>query len=363
MTYDFLKKAKEQPDLNDFCDYLKRPLIILEEIQSHYKKLQINKKVEASNLETYYKVDSILEKHLPEMVDNYCNFSFDYRNSKQIDINNLSITPKELLLKNLAKVIEEIELIEKEFNRNNSFNAVVQNKVLEKFGYQPELCLESNSIVKKNIELENKFDYDKFVETHQFKNPIPEVKKDLEINSEAVPSTIEKPKSKGSSSFLIEIILGLSFLTMLTIACFHFYKQSLDQLKANQFIQTMQSNIGSIQILYASRNNLEGLNNKLLIESGAVRPENVITPWGQDINIKPYTLNSTNDSFVMEIPLSGDNGKVVCPALLKNSELFNMVKFDDIVVKNNNNTTDVGNFVMQCMSGSHKKVSLIKQNY
>jgi hypothetical protein len=163
MTYLFLKKASQQPDLEDFCQYLKEPLLTIQEIMDKYNELPLNKKTLPENLEIYRKCDSILEKHLPRIVDTFCAFSFDYRHNEKIKIdNNTSLTAKEILLKNLGKIIEEIKLIEKEFNSNNSFETVVQTKILSKYGYQPEI-IEGHLVQKDNMKLINKFNYDIFI--------------------------------------------------------------------------------------------------------------------------------------------------------------------------------------------------------
>ena len=215
MSYDFLKKAQLEPDLNDFCEYLKKPLLILEEIQTHYKNLQLTKKVDPNNLETYHKVDVILEKHLPEMVDTYCEFSFDFRNNKNLDMQGYSsLTAKELLLKNLAKVIEEIEIIEKDFNKNNSFNAVVQNKILETYGHKPQLCLETGKVISNNLKLDNKFDYEKFIEINQFKKELISNDTDRSANTEekiiVEPILNKKNKIQEFNEFMNNIVPKLA---------------------------------------------------------------------------------------------------------------------------------------------------------
>lgn len=44
MTHIFFKKAQQQPDLVDFCEYIKRPVSILEDIQDRYKDIILSKK-------------------------------------------------------------------------------------------------------------------------------------------------------------------------------------------------------------------------------------------------------------------------------------------------------------------------------
>jgi Tfp pilus assembly protein PilE len=362
MSYDFLKKAKLQPDLNDFCEYLKKPLSILEEIQTHYKQLQLTKKVDPSNLETYHKIDVILEKHLPEMVDTYCDFSFDYRNSKSIDINSISITPKELLLKNLAKIIEEIEVIEKDFNRNNSFNAVIQNKVLENYGHKPELCLESGKIVNNNLQLDNKFDYEEFTKNHQFKKP--NLVKELEPEPEIIPIKEEEEVAEVSSGFgfnLIEVVLGLSMVTMLSVVTVHMYRNTVDEQESQHFQHNVMKIQAGVRTLYANSTNTKGLNNKVVTEALIATKEQLTPPWDktQTINISSTSLEKDNDSILMEVPLNKDNLEKSCSVnFAAAAQTFNVIKIGNEVVKDSVNT-DISKFLTACLSGEHKTISLI----
>lgn len=358
MSYDFLKKAQLQPDLNDFCEYLKKPLSILEEIQIHYKKLQLTKKVEPSNLETYHKVDVILEKHLPEMVDTYCDFSFDYRNSKSININDISLTPKELLLKNLAKVIEEIEIIEADFNRNNSFNAVVQNKILEDYGHKPQLCLESGKVVSNNLQLDNKFDYEEFTKNNQFKKP--NLSKAEIPKKEDANLTQEASRGVGMSAGLLEIIMVLGLVVILATGTMTMYSGTRNA----QLEQLFQYNILRIQEgvhnLYVNRPSVEGLNNKILIESGIVSKEQLILPWEEHktMNVTSTSLDRAADSMLIEVPLNKDHIELSCNTTFIASNNFDMVKVGNLVVKNDSGI-DASSFLTACLSGEHKTVTLI----
>jgi hypothetical protein len=359
MTYDFLIKAKEQPDLNDFCEYLNKPLSILEEIQRRYKQLQLTKKVEPENLETYHKVDVILEKHLPEMVDTFCEFSFDYRNTKNIDVGDISITPKELLLKNLAKVIEEVELIEIEFNRNNSFNAVVQNKILNNYGYQPELSLETGKVVNKNIQLENKFDYQKFVEDNQFKKPIVLDKKE-ELILEPIIEKIERQEeqSSGGGISMLEVVLVLIMVLLLMFGTMAYYGHALQQQRSNEFTSQIIKLKAGVDALYANQGNYENLNNQTILNTYISEPDKLFTPWNKKIHLK---TNDAKDEVIIEIPLDKDDLENSCKTIIPTINTFDLVKLDNFVVKDGEKL-DLGNFFAECLSGKHPNISLITRN-
>lgn len=356
MTYDFLIKAHSQPDLADFCKYIKKPLMALEDIQRRYQELQSTKKINHENVAIYHTCDSILQKHLPEMVDNFCEFSFDYRNNEKIKVDsNTSLTPKELLLKNLAKVIEEIQIIEKEFNRNNSFNAVVQNKVLEQYGYQPELCLETGKVVKKNIELSNEFDYEKFIEVNEFKKAPVEVQKELPKKEAVEDDTVLISSGSFSLEAIIVIILFplLWFLVMSTYDKVH--KENLDNNFAFNLIQI----IGGTKALFGNTISYKDVSNEHLLNYRATSKEALFTPWETPIEVKPTTVKTKDDAFSLDFSLPNEKDEkkyhVACDSASKAiaATTVDIVKVDDEVVLTNT-SGKMGNFVLNCFTDSMK---------
>jgi hypothetical protein len=314
MTYEFLNKAQSQPDLVDFCEYIKKPLSILNDINYRYKELQLTKRVEPENLETYYKVDVILEKHLPEMVDNFCNFSFDYRNSKNIDIGDICITPKELLLKNLAKIIEEVQIIETDFNRNNSFHAVVQNKFLNNYGYQSQLGLEKEQVTSNNIQLENKFNYQDFVENNDFKHlkkielNLSEEQKSITENKQPLAQWINSKLSKMNNFH--KLCIGIGTLVCLSVGSYIYY----DSQKNDRLISNLSILQAETQKLHKDKNYEKVSMNELLAEA-EIGTYNSYTPWNTTIEVKPVKINNSANSFAIQFDSVGKEAKQVCEAL------------------------------------------------
>jgi hypothetical protein len=325
MSYAFLKKAQLQPDLSDFCEYVKKPVMVLEDILHRYEELQINKKVTTENLEIYHKCDSILQKHLPEMVDNFCNFSFEYRNNEKISIEDKSLTAKELLLKNLAKIIEEVKLIEKEFNYNNSFQTVVQTKILSNYGFQPQLSLESGAITQESVELNNQFDYDKFVEQNDFKKPSLSLEK-VKVASELVDDDNDNATaSEGGGGGLLSVILIGSVVMFFLILLFSAHpamslqkKQvaapvsstiSVADAKHNaDFLYNLANMHSDIKKLYAE-SNYSNLSIDELLKKKVITKEQAYTPWGSPIKIFPDQANNT---FAIIFDSKKDDAKGTC---------------------------------------------------
>jgi hypothetical protein len=350
MNYKFLQKAQTQPDLADFCEYVKKPLMVLEDILTRYEDLQLNKKVNHENLELYHKCDNILNKHLPIMVDNFCNFSFEYRNSEKIRVDeNTSLTAKELLLKNLAKVIEEVKVIEKDFNRNNSFTAVVHNKVLEQYGFQPELSPETGKVVKNNIELDNQFNYEKFVETTQFKKAPISINKNDEESQDTPNADILDNTSSGGGIGLLEVVLVLTVAIILSFGTMAYYGKARNEL-ANKVQQTtvqspvvshqpLLSNIEKIQSaikLNYSNGNYKNIDETTLTDK--VDFKEFTTMWETLIQVKPYKLEKNNDSYALEFDLPADKDGSACKEISTVIDRFDVVKFGGIYVMKKDNT-------------------------
>jgi hypothetical protein len=296
MRYEFLNKAQNQPDLADFCEYIKKPLMVLEDILHRYEELQIAKKITTENLEIRHKCDSILQKYLPEMVDNFCDFSFEYRNNKKIRIDgNTVLTPKEILLKNLGKIIEEVRLIEDEFNHNNSFQTVIQTKILSSYGFQPELSLEKGGITKDSIELNNKFNYEEFVESNKFKKSISIQKQNekLELINDN-QDDINDIKINRNNSFIANLGLFDLIITVMSIALMAsiFFasstrnKEPIPIVSEKDFISNLVYIRSEVNKFYKD-SNYENLSMDELIKAKVIAKDQSYTPWGTPIKIYP----------------------------------------------------------------------------
>lgn len=171
--YEFLEKARLEPDLQDVVQYLNKPLNRLEELLYKYEQINLQAKTKLENMEVYRRIDKILHQHLPYLIDTYCNFSISYRNTKLIkqikekeELKNY--TAKDLLLRDLSKIMEEINILEDKFNDNNKVHFLVNNRILSDFGNQTEI-LPSKQQQQVAVQLENKFNYQNY--EHVFVKP------------------------------------------------------------------------------------------------------------------------------------------------------------------------------------------------
>lgn len=159
--YSFYEDIKKEIDLQDLVGYLVDPLNrlkILELKLSDYRKQ--NKNIIETEI-LLNECHRLSENIFPDLIRNYRKLSFRFRNNiviKQIKDSNdkkLSLTSKDVLLKNVGKLIEHIQVIENKFDKNYSFDLLVDSRIISELGFQ-ENFLDSPV---QSIDLENKYQF------------------------------------------------------------------------------------------------------------------------------------------------------------------------------------------------------------
>lgn len=166
--YPFIEQAQKEQDLQDFLDYLQEPLVIIHDLMSKYQRIAKHSNIPIEEVQGYSHLHKIIYVVFDKMISNYCSFSFTYRNTVKIKETNKegqvqSYTAKELLLVNTAKIIEEIYLLEKQFNEGSKFNFLVDNRVISNLGFQTQIIQHE---YEPEVVLVNKFDYKKYMATN-----------------------------------------------------------------------------------------------------------------------------------------------------------------------------------------------------
>ena len=314
MKYDFLLKARSNPDLQDFCDYLAKPLQTLEDLEYRYKNLPLDIKVKSENMMINLKIDKIVNKYLPNMVNNYCDFSFKYRNENFVKaVNNKdgekSYTAKEVLLQNLSKLLEEINVLEEEFNGNNKFQLLVQEKILTNLGYATDLDESPSKIV-----LENKF---KHKAEDIFKKPTKKSPKEI------IKDTPDSETSTDSGISFLELLLAFGAVALMgavvlmgaTASSIH----SKLELESEVTTEVVKLNMlaNGTKMLYATKENYTSLNNTIIysakIAPDAMTYNNSITnSFGGRVSVKPSINPSEFDIVYVGVP------NTACNKLVKN---------------------------------------------
>ena len=296
MNYKFFKKAKQQADLQDFCNYLEGSLNILEEINEKYQSLSVSAKSNSNNMVIYLRIDKIINQYLPNMVDNFCDFSFDYRNKEIIKkIGELEYTAKDMLLMNLSKLIQEIKQIEKEFNEQNKFSLLVQEKILTNLGYELEFDLYNK---QKLPELKNKFDYDIFKKNN---------KKIIELSIDETEDDEEEeewPKYITRIHYE-EFLLVVGLLAMLVMVVFVVYAKVEAQSYAVQLMQEIKIVENNISYKYNAENKINKLDVNQLVIDGYL-PKRMYTGVAEKLKLNEkivtIKLNEEENGYTVTIP-------------------------------------------------------------
>ena len=156
--YKFYDKILNEIDLQDLAEYLAEPLNHLSLLIDKLEQMIQSQKNGITATELLIESKKIVDKILPELIDNYCNLSLDFRNNVIIkqylnkDGIEKKLTSKDLLLKNTSKIIEHIQLLEEKFYKEYSFDFLVNSRIISELGFQSSFIEED----KESIELENK---------------------------------------------------------------------------------------------------------------------------------------------------------------------------------------------------------------
>jgi hypothetical protein len=167
--YTFMQKAGEEPDLTDVMGYLAKIVYAVGEIKN---RLAMSERKDASNKDMQNSCEKILTVHLPKLINQYCSLTLKYRNEtivKEITYRNgiVRMTPKDVLLKDLAHLMEETQLLEKSFNESNASEFLSQsNLIQDNFGVQPQILLEGDT-QPECITLQDNFDYESYYKKQQ----------------------------------------------------------------------------------------------------------------------------------------------------------------------------------------------------
>jgi len=79
--YQFYDKILNEVDLQDLAEYLAEPLNRLNVLIDKLNKIIQDNKSGITASELLLESKKIVDKILPELVDNYCNLSLDFRNN------------------------------------------------------------------------------------------------------------------------------------------------------------------------------------------------------------------------------------------------------------------------------------------
>ena len=219
---------------------------------------------------------------------------------------------------NLSKLIQEIKQIEKEFNEQNKFSLLVQEKILTNLGYELEFDLYNK---QKLPELKNKFDYDIFKKNNKkiIELSIDETEDDgCEGNDDEEDEELPKYITRFS---LVEFLLVFGLLAMITMMVFMVYEKVQAQSDATQLMKEVGILEKNIKLKFMNENNITKLDVNQMA-SDRYLPKMMHTGVSEklkiDEKIVTVKLNAEENGYTVTIPDLNINE---CRSALKESKI------------------------------------------
>lgn len=366
MNFQFYNELIKQPDVEEVIQELLPSLKTLENLNEKLKQLPKDDLKTASFAEVSNKVERLINKHFPNLVHDYCKLSLEYRNTAIIKRETAKdgineYTAKDILLKNLSKLIEEIHVADHEFNDNYSHKLLVQNRIVNDLGVQKNL-LEIETENVKPVELKNKFDYKNFIKN----NPLPNIEKQnpTQVLKPVIPSAEKKQKKPSVFSKIISNIVPVGII-VLFLGSFGgtFYmmysgtQNHIDVMNTAKTMMELNNDIRNIYYDSTEQINYKDLNLEKLREYKFVSDLSIVDGKyankfeGQYI-IKPYTLENKNDSYSVE---TTNLSEKTCIKLAKEiSPAFIRLTINDKIIRESPTAVDLNSIITACSLDQNK---------
>lgn len=367
MQYTFIEKAQQEPDLQDVVNYLSQPLHIIEELYNKFPKLSLTSKVDDCNQDLYYKCEKILNYFLPNLINNYCHFSLKYRNEHIIKKENtkngiVQYTAKDLLLNDISKVIEEIYIIEKQFNEHNKFEFLVTNRLVSDLGKKANILNHELEYDTESVNLKNEFDYNSFKKqdmNHVFVKtpPVPEIKKpepyvaSTKVETPVIQKTQPNGDTTGVGGFFIvtgTLLIGV----MAAIIAFAPSKKNPETEVVQQPVttKTVQYNtnpqnkysyfiINEFPIIKQYINVSYAKDNKIIVNNEFISQFDHLTDYGKTALTENVVFNNTtikNDNDGYTVTLNNVSQDACSTHLASHYNTYQEIKINNKVVNFSN---------------------------
>lgn len=333
MNFLFYQQILNQSDLQDVAQTILSPLHTLNALNDKLNSLSVEEKHNPKFTEVSIKVENLIHKHFPTLVDNYSKLDFEYRNTVIIKKEeNQGYTAKEIFLKNIGKLIEDIQIVSHEFNNNYSHELLVQNRIFNNLGLQKNIFLAENQLEHiKPVIIENNFDYNNFKQLNPQVFIKPEINiKSLEdkkiVNSDK--DIILKTKQKNHNRLFNTLcVAGISSLFVL---CFVNSFNMLDNSnRVNHTLGSVWKIINGSQFLYVDQANYKGLNENIVSQARLTdQIDGLVTGYNTTINVSDTTIMQPYDSIKVTL---NDMPQESCSVL---TEKLAQMNIDKVKVNN-----------------------------
>ena len=362
MTFKFYNQLTVQPDLQDIVQYISEPLQILENLKTRLDNLPSDHRTNFA--EVLNKVERLINKHFPDLTEDYCRLSLDYRNTAIIKKEHFEgqlheYTSKDILLKNFSKLIEEIYILEHNFNENYSHKLLISHRVVEQMGVQKTLVnTERKKEAVQPVVLKNQFDYNHFKKSEPKPEVVHVTHKVIEKETE-VKDTTEKSSVCNISLFEVTLIFCFIALALLMFLSSKLEQSNKAAQKISQF-EILSNAIEENFTIYKNINiDINQLANKRLTNANSIKHGKYNNTFDGQIIVASNSINNVNDSFFVaatNIPF------VLCPQIV--TGLNSTIKNTDKVLVNEtlvvqNGSVDMDSVINSCNLDNSNTIKLI----
>lgn len=298
-----LEKVKQTVDTEELSNHLAVILDKLQFIVDNQEKLSLTPEVKHS-------INTLLQKTIPDIFDNYLSFPLEYRNKTSI---HDGLTLKDLLAKQLIEITYQVNTIEKIAFQNNEILALAQLKQLESHS------LHNNDFEKDNqseISINNSFNYDSYIHAQKEQERIfkeekiqKETKEQELVMAEAEKTHQEYKKMKEQYPYQFESADKYSKSSLDAMLAENITKFSnIDDInfESKYTIRIDPKNVHSISIEDVIRKNV--INPKIKFTEKVSSPISIVTPKAEFY--QPAVMSSPSVG-VLTLP----NGSVMSTAI------------------------------------------------
>lgn len=343
MNINYYNEIKLQPDLQDAVIYLKAPLEKLQIIEQQLNYLPDNEKDSLIYSQLVSKVNKLKNKHFNNLINNYCSLDLEYRNTiiiKEEKINNevVKYTSKDILLQNLGKLIEEIEILNHELHINYNIERLNNSPLIN----VSEDNSNNESFTTNIVESEH-------IDNYELEKEI-NIKNDIFIKEENT-HTLNKKNDRFNlfdeigyifSGARSEIFFTIGFIIIATLMVYNLY----DVVREKNLTRMTGSFINDIVIdtkkdfpdkIY-TKVNINNLYNKDYFNKDYVNTKYVkningkyINLFGGNVRVEPTTIEKKDDSFVITLESIPQEVCENLPVKLQENHP-KLVKVNDVVI-------------------------------
>lgn len=305
----FFKLIYNQPDLKNISGMILDTENRLKEIVIKLSQLK-NDDFKILSMEFSERYIHLHDVYFPNVINNYCKLSIEYRNTVIIKNDNKGeYTSRDIFLQNIKKLIEETKILESQCNEMYSKQLLIQHRLISSLGIQQSVVKLPGDKKEISVELEDNFNYEAYKKTasHKIQSQAITTK---EINHNVITKINNEPKKRESTKKKQDDWLGpIMFYTLVMSTCILAYHQvtvkRIEERDGTQLITSLNALHDNADKLFANEPSYKNISNALAIDSRIIPTKSntseIDIPEDWKIHIKSETITNPDDGLVVEL--------------------------------------------------------------